>query len=504
MQLMKRAPFAALAAALLLGPLPSPAQQESGQLDSNPALFSVLAALNAAGYDADIASQSNSPIRPALRKALAAKNIPVLAELKRFIRDHRQDGDTALLSLYISYALCVDRPPDFKFRYRSNDLPPEVAALEGFSAIMQRFHQEAGIDELYKASQPYFEKAIDAYHGPVSQAVLESNGYLRNPTSGAMGRRFQIYVDLLGPPNQVHTRSYGDDFFVVVTPSLEPMIDDIRHAYLQHLVAPLVLRQGEELTKRQGLLDFAQPAPRRPRPYKQDFILLVEKCFVKAIETRLLTGPGTAARRQQLVDQALAEGFILVPYFAEALPNYEKQEQSMRFYFPELITGIDAKKEDKRLERVQFASTPLVRKAKTAPTPQPEVLTGIPKMLEDAEALYEGKQLAESRKLFLDVVAKTDEKPLQAKAYYGLARIAIRENDPELGERLFQKSLDLSPDPATKAWCLVYLGRLADIAGEAPKASEFYKAALAVDGASSMARQTAEKGIAGSFRRKTQ
>ncbi|MBL8213435.1 MAG: hypothetical protein JNK87_22140, partial [Bryobacterales bacterium] len=343
---MRRAPIAALAAAaFFLTHAPSPAQ-ETGQLDSSPALFSVLAALNAAGLDADINSQSNSPIRAAVRQHLASKNIPSLAEIRRYIRDHRQDGDNALLARYISFALCIDKPPDFKFRYRTNDLPPEVAAMEGFLPLLRQFHQEAGIDALYKAAQPHFEKVIDAYHGPVSQAVLESNGYLRNPTSGT-GRRFQIYLDLLGPPNQVHTRSYGDDFFVVVTPSLEPMIDDIRHAYLQHAVSPLVMRQTEELNKRKGLLDFAQPAPLLPDPYKQDFVLLAEKSFVKAIEARLLTGPGTAARRQQLVDQALADGYILTPYFAEALPGYEKQEQSMRFYFPEMITALDPKKEDK-------------------------------------------------------------------------------------------------------------------------------------------------------------
>lgn len=150
----------------------------------------------------------------------------------------------------------------------------------------------------------------------------------------------------MGPPNQIHTRSYGDDFFVVVTPSLEPMVDDIRHAYLQHSVSTMVLRQTDELTKRKGLLDFAQPAPLLPSHYKEDFVLA--KSFVKAIEARLLTGPGAGARRQQMVDQALAEGYILTPYFAEALPGYEKQEQSMRFYFPEMIKELDTKKEDKR------------------------------------------------------------------------------------------------------------------------------------------------------------
>ncbi|MBI3681167.1 MAG: tetratricopeptide repeat protein [Acidobacteria bacterium] len=473
---------------------------EPAQLDANLALFSVLAALNTAGFDADLASTSNHPLRPAVRKALAAKDIPSLAELKRYIRDHRQETDTGTLSLYISFALCVDAP-GFKYRMRINDLPPEVAALEGLPDLMKRFHQQAGIDALWKQAQPAIEQALGRYQEPASRAALEANGYLRNPTSGSPGRRFQIYLDLLGPPNQVHTRSYGDEFFVVITPSPEPMRNDIRHAYLQYLLAPMVLRHREIIEKKKALGDFAQPAPLLPEIYKQDFLLLTEKSLVKAIEARL----GAVSGRKSVAEQALAEGYILTPYFEEALAAYEKQEQAMRFYFPDLIQGIDLKKEDKRLEKVQFASAPLVRKARPGPqTPPPPEPSGVLKTIEEAEKLFESQQHAEARKLFLAALLETGDKALHGKAYYGLARIAIRENDPELGERLFQKALDLGPEPAVRAWCLVYLGRLADIAGEAKQAAAHYQTALAVPEASPKARETAEKGLKGDFRRKPQ
>ena len=40
---------------------------------------------------------------------------------------------------------------------------------------------------------------IGHYAAPVSRAVLEVNAYMRNVTSGYLGRRFQVYVDLMGP-----------------------------------------------------------------------------------------------------------------------------------------------------------------------------------------------------------------------------------------------------------------------------------------------------------------
>ena len=84
---------------------------------------------------------------------------------------------------------------------------------------------------------------------------------------------------------------------------------------------------------------------------------------------------------------------------------------------------------------------------------------------------------------------------MHARAYYGLARIAVLKNDPELGERLFQKVLESSPDPWTMAWTHVYLGRLSDIAGNRDEAAKHYQTALAVEGGSAAARHAAELGI---------
>jgi tetratricopeptide (TPR) repeat protein len=90
---------------------------------------------------------------------------------------------------------------------------------------------------------------------------------------------------------------------------------------------------------------------------------------------------------------------------------------------------------------------------------------------------------------------------LKAKAYYGLARIAALRNDPDLAVSLFKKTLESSPEDREKAWALTYLGRLSDIAGEPEEAANYYKAALAVEGASDAARSMARKGASGAFRR---
>ncbi len=207
---------------------------------------------------------------------------------------------------------------------RSEEVPLDVRNLEGLAPLIAKFYQEAGIHELWLRAQPAYQQMIAAYHSGVTNALLEANAYLRNPTSGFAGRRFQIYVDLLGAPHQIQTRSYKDDYFVVVTPSAEPQIEEIRHAYLHYLLDPLSLRYFEQLNRLKALADFAQPAPALDTSYKDDFLLFATECVIKAVESRLASG---AQNRQDLANRALREGFVLTPGLAEGLAVYEKQER---------------------------------------------------------------------------------------------------------------------------------------------------------------------------------
>ena len=470
------------------------APPEEGQLDASLSLFTVMAAINAAGYDVDVASPSNHPLRDAIRAELAKRNIPSLAAIRDFVAQHRRPDRSEELSQYISLALLMKGPPDFGFKVRDVDLPPDASVLRELAPLLAKFYKEAGIEDLWQRSQGAFEDYIERYHEPVSQAVLQANSYLRAPTGTIyMGRHFQVYISLLAPPNQVQTRSYGNDYYVVVTPSQDLRLDDIRHAYLFFLLDPLITRSSEVLQRKHGLIDHAQRAEALPDMYKQDFLLLTTASLVKAVEARLDHKP-------QMVDEALKQGYLLTPYFAEQLPAYEKQEQAMRVYFPEMAKAIDLVKEDQRLSAVQFATKAPVRTVKVEAGRAAPQLTGAAKTLDEAEKLYLARDLEKAKLGFMQALRETQEKPLHAQAWYGLARIAVLERDPETAVQLFQKTLESQPEPTVKAWASVYLGRLADAAGEREQAEAHYRDAMAVPGASQAARSAAEQGIQHSFK----
>ena len=216
---------------------------------------------------------------------------------------------------------------------------------------------------------------------------------------------------------------------------------------------------------------------------------------MKSVEIRLSPG-----KRVDQVNQALSEGFIYTGAFFDGFPAYEKQEQAFRYFFKDLVDAIDLRSEVKRLDGVKFAryrSERIIKSAAVEPEAAPA--TGVFKTYERAQTLYSERKLPEAREAYLEILKSPDQQSIHSKAYYGLARIAVLQNEGELADRMFQKTLEIGPDDETKAWALVYLGRLADARGEREQAVGHYKSALAVPGATPGARAAAEQGFKKSF-----
>jgi tetratricopeptide (TPR) repeat protein len=472
-----------------------------GQLDANRTLFVVLAAANAAGYDAGIDSPSNSPLRQLVRDRLAQQKLTSIVPLRSILRDVRPKDPAAELNRYIEFSILSAGPPDFRPIRSDLPRPADLAGLDELPPLLAEFYKEAHLDELWSELQPQYDTLIEELGPAVRRALLEANAYLRNDTSGYLGHRFLVWVEPLGAPNQVQAFSYMDDDNVIVTPFAAVPSDDVRHVYLHYLLEPIAIKYSAEIQTKAALYNYAQNAPLVAEAYsRSQFVQLATECFIKAVESRI-------AHKPALVDQALREGYVLTPAFAEQLAAYENQETAMRVFFPDLVDKIDVKREQKRLANVQFVTERAVRTvhlAIPAPAPPP-VLSGAAKTLDDAEKLYaqhafSDRKMDGAKELFLRALQESDLNPVHAKAYYGLARVALLENDPDTAERLFHKVLELDPDPGTKSWSLLYLGRLSDnMQGGREQAQEFYKAVLTVAGVPDQVRKAAEQGLNQAF-----
>ena len=443
-----------------------------------------MAAINAAGYDADLDSPNNSPLRKAVRVELAKHDIPSLAAIREFVAKHHQPRETDELSQYISFALTAGPPPNFAIQKRDVDIPPDVLPLRDFPELLAAFYKEAGIEQLFQRIQPEIDRLIAPYHDGVMNAVFQVNAYLRWQPSGFKGRHFQIFFEPLAAPSQIQTRSYGNEYTVVITPSPRPRISEVRHAYLYYLLDPLATRNEEILARKKSLVDHAVRAKMLGDAYKHDFLLLTTGSLVRAVEATLDHTPDT-------IQQSLREGYILAPYFYEALPAFEKQEQGMMIYYTSMVQAIDLYHEDQRLVPVDFAKPA----AEPPPKPAAPATPPIYDTLKTAEELLKNQDLEKAEALFQQAVNQNDIPHARAAGYLGLARIALAQDNAENAEQLLTMVLTSEPEAQVKAWALVYLGKLRTEVGDQEHAVKYFQDALQVEGASDAARREAQAGL---------
>ena len=219
-------------------------------------------------------------------------------------------GTTRLeLSQYISFALTAGGPPDFRHQACATSISRRMcSSMHGLSPLLAAFYKEADIEDLWKRSQ----RAIDQYIGALPRRRLpmpccRSTLTCGSRPPGSSGRRFQIFIELLAAPNQIQTRSYGNEYTIVITPSPEPRIFDVRHAYLHYLLDPLATRYQEILDRKK-----VAGRPRAARPRAARFV----QTGLSAADHRIADqGRGGAPGPQAgVVQEALHEGYILTPF----------------------------------------------------------------------------------------------------------------------------------------------------------------------------------------------
>ncbi len=469
--------------ALLLFSISAARAEENIVAEPNLQVFTVLAAINAAGYNEGADKPELAPMREAVRKELAAKNIPSLPALKEFYERHRRSEPGRDLSQYVSLALFMGPPPAFELQVSASNLPPECADLDEMVPLISAFYEQAAIPKLWEKYQPAMEQEADRYRKFLSRVILEYEAYLRMDTSGFLGRKFAIYMSPLGAPNQTNARSYGDNYYIVVGPAAELPEDEIKHGWLHYLFDPFPYKYARTIESKAQLQQIVKNAPGIDDSFRNSFSLVLTESLIRAIQARRSGKPPEEKQRE--VNESVQEGYILTAYFNDAMAEFEKQPVGMRLYYPDMIDAINVKTEQQRLAKVQFHAPPLPE--------QHEVLgPTVDQMLRKGEDSIARGQYDQARQIFEDVNRQSGVQP---RALYDLAIVATQQRQPEAAKEYFQKTLEVNADPHLKAWSHIYLGRLLDLEGNRDQARAEYTAALNAGDPAAETRSAAEKGL---------
>ncbi len=254
-----------------LPPMPKPpalveASGPAVTLQTSEALFDVAAALNVCGYDAGLAASDpvRQRVRDALNQAVQASPSAGAArdELCTFIGQHRLYEGSRDLAQYISLALYLTPPPALAPSVEQTDLPPDATQVVEVLPILRRFAEAVGLHLIFVRFHPEYEAEVTKLHDPLTKMILDTDVYLKEPTSSYNGRRFLVVLEPLLDPGQTNARVYGADYVVVASP-VNGTVDmhDVRHTYLHYEIEPLLYAHATALDRLLPLLKTVRDAP---------------------------------------------------------------------------------------------------------------------------------------------------------------------------------------------------------------------------------------------------
>ena len=477
------------------------------QIKADQRLIIVMAALDAAGFDPTPAGEETSLFRMQVRRDQLNLDADLRNRLKTFYERHKlREGGKELppaqqAARYVSLAYALGQPPALEEPPRSDDLPGGLLEVLDFAPLVREFYRRSGIDERMPEYLRMYQAESDRMRRPTGDMVRSVLAYLNTrpitttieriqitaPTAGKKKnaptkyetreheRRFIIVPDLLAAPGAINFRVIADDYFVTVPYCDEtkhycagrdnnPASPELRRAYIQYVVDPLVVRFNREISARREqlkqLLDARTAAGAEVSP---DMLLAVARSLTTAADVRLdesvrldaltrdarsrLDRTTDPARRAEIVKELetaraalsdesteeLAEayeaGAVLSFYFAEQLRGIESSGFDVGNSLADMITSFDPAREAKRLNESDAARKRALaaRKARESQGSSSEAaIAALPnaalvKRLLDVDKLVQSKNYAAAEERLLALLRESPEEP---RIYFALAETA--------------------------------------------------------------------------------
>lgn len=383
------------------------------EIRPEPRLIIMMAALDAAGLDPTPEGKAPSFFRAQVRKDQADLDPALRQRLRAFYERNRLPASASpaeQAARYVSLAYALGLPPGLDQPARSEELPTSVLEVLDFTPLLQEFYRKSGMEERLPAYIKSYQAEGDTLRRPTTEMVRQVLSYLhtrpttiavervqvKNPstskkkegqklyTTRERERHFYIVPDLLAVPGTINFRVIADDYYAIAPPGTDPSASELRRAYLQYVIDPLVVRYNREIAARREplrqLMDEA--AKRTGQAASPDIFLTVSRSLVAAADARLdettkldalgretqsgLARTKDAVARAALVKatkekqsaitddtaaqlaEAYENGAVLAFYFAEQLRGLEASGFDITNFFTDMISSFDPAREARR------------------------------------------------------------------------------------------------------------------------------------------------------------
>jgi hypothetical protein len=543
------------------------------KIEPDRRLIVVMLALEAAGLETPL-TEKGSQFRQKINADLQGIDAKLQQQMKFFVDQYKKRHPNAtaaqLVAPNISMAYTLGPVPDLNDPTRSTDLPGDLLEVLDFSPLVRQFYrsilkngeQTATVSQKVEEYYKNYQTIGDAMRPSTIQMVRELLDYLNTkpqliyaeqikvetPKSQnsktklqktevrERERRFFIVPDLLAQNGTINFRNIGDDYYAIVPPDTDLSDSEVRRAYLQFVLDPIVLKNSKDIfTFKDGIRTLLDERRKSNPEISTDIFLAVSRSLVAAVDARQIAfarlKEATAEARRNvgrksisettdaqgrkvvqltnelfLIDgrfvmpaeddeialklsEAYEKGAVLSFYFAQQLKSSEDGGFDIASSLRDMILSLEPSKEANRLSEFNDAKKRAAAKREEQRKNALVVVENpLTKRLLEIEPMIQAQKYTEAE---TELKKLLDSNPDEPRIYYALGRIkslsAAAVTDVEVrnarmleAKVYFDNTLRLTQDTALKSLTFVAVARLYEYYNQNEYAIKIYEAAIAL------------------------
>ena len=462
-------------------------------------LFTVMAALNAAGFDYEQPNQEMSPVRQAVRLALKDLEPSLSSRLAAFYQSHLGVQAEARRQIaYTSLALLITDAPSFLLTEEEDIIPNDVLKIRSFAPLVEEFYRVAQIETLWPRFRDSYHAESLAYRPVLEKVIEDILKYFRIGPRRVLDRQIILIPNLLNAKDLVNARNLDRTYYIVVGPTdeLGKNYSSLQHEYLHVLIDPLVEKFSTQLSSRKRILKLAHAQPELKGEYRDSVTLVVIESLIESIGLRLRPPSDLTAQILRL----FREGNVLVPFFYRELVSYEEGRMLSFPAYAEFLlqsVGEDSLKDD--IERMDVIEAKIQERDRQEAEKQLQARQKVERknlissMLSEAGKLISNQEFEAASQKLGQLLA---EDPGNGKAYFYLGQVADQLDEHQRAFEYYQHAAEATSNlPWIRAWSLVRMGKFLAFQEQFAQARRRFEEALTFEGELQGARVRAEQAI---------
>lgn len=499
--------------------------------------------------------------RDLLKSDLAALNEDLRQKISSFVVNHKKRNpdktDAELVSSFVSMAYALTPVPELADPVVTSDLPGNLLDVLDFAPLVRDFYRRSSFaGNLPEYTKSYTQAAdikvrtsardmvnelLTYLHTKPQLLVIErittetqrtKKTTLRNVETRERDRKFMIVPELLAPTGTINFVNVKDDYYVILSPDTDLVLSDVRRAFLQFVIDPIVLSNNKDVASIRESVKKILDERRAINPtVSPDVYLTISRSLVAAIDAkqtenfrvRVATEQARARiaqmggkdpteqvakelksftdRQADETNLRLSEDFekgaVLAFYFAEQLKGIEESGVDIAAAMREMLLSFDPAKEVGRYDRYADSRKRAVA-AREERRKNPSTTASISEnpvtvKLREIQKTVEAKNYIKAE---ADLKQLLYANPAEPRLYYNLGRVAslsaVGATDSEIQAKKLQEAKvafenvirigqTQQVDPALKSLSFVALAKIYEFFDNKTYAIALYDAAIKID-----------------------